>query len=339
MLELPRLPLSNHRLFHSMDLDEAREHVARVFCPHGLSTFGGGAKFDACHHSARLHRDVSLNYVQYGAGVNIEPGYLGDFYLLQIPLRGGASVRCGKQSIEASSRLASLPSPTERLSMSWAPDSPHLIVRFSRAALLLQLESLIQAPVHQPLVFELGVPLDEPAAAPMFNFVKYLCTTMEDASGLGGVASQAEGYLISTLLQTTRHNYSEALQQGHRRSLLPRSVRRAQEFLHTHLQETVSLGDLCQHMGISARSLQLAFKEHLGQSPMAYLRDIRLDSVRDTLKRANPGDGVTVAHVAEAYGFFHMGHFCAHYQNRFGEQPSEALRRARGVMQVPSTGA
>jgi AraC-like DNA-binding protein len=341
MLELPRLPLSNHRLFHTMDLDEAREHVARVFCPHGLSTFGGGAKLDACHHSARLHRDVSLNYVQYGAGVNIEPGYLGDFYLLQIPLRGGASVRCGSQSIEASSRMASLPSPTERLSMRWAPDSPHLIVRFSRVALLGQLESLIQAPVHQPLVFELGVPLDEPAAAPMLNFVKYLCTTMEESTGLGGgqLASQAEGYLISSLLQLTRHNYSNAMQQGHRRSLLPRSVRRAQEYLHSHLQETVSLGDLCQHMGISARSLQLAFKEHLGQNPMAYLRGIRLDGVRETLKGAQPGDKTTVTHVAEAYGFFHLGHFCAHYQSRFGEPPSEALRRARGVMQVPSTDA
>ena len=31
-----RLPLQRYRLFESHDMDEARESVARVFCPHGL---------------------------------------------------------------------------------------------------------------------------------------------------------------------------------------------------------------------------------------------------------------------------------------------------------------
>lgn len=314
MFELSRQPLTRYQLFRSKDVDETREQVARVFCPHGLSTEGRGHDLDACHHSARLHRDVSLNYVQYGA-----------------------SVRCGGQTIEASVRMASLPSPTERLSMRWGTDSPHLIAQFSRAALLRQLEGLIQAPLHQPLVFDLGVPLTGSPCTPLMNFVGYLCETLEQTPGLGGehLASQAESYLISLLLQSARHNYTEALETGHRRSLLPGVVRRAQAFLHEQVSETVSLADLCQHLGVSARSLQQAFKAHLGLSPMAYLRDIRLDAVRNTLSRAKPGDRATVLGAAEAYGFFHMGHFCAHYQRRFGESPSETLRQSRAVMQVP----
>jgi len=160
----------------------------------------------------RLHRDVSLNYVQYGAGLTIEPGHLGDFYLLQIPIRGGAAVRCGGQQVQACARRASLPSPTERLSMKWAEDSPHLIVRFSQASLRQQLESLMQAPVRQPLVFDLGVPMDAPALAPMVNFVKYLCATLDQGTWLDGstIAAQAEGYLMSTLLLLVPHNYSDA---------------------------------------------------------------------------------------------------------------------------------
>ena len=338
MPDLSRLPLNRYQLFHSKDVDETRERVARVFCPHALSTEGRARELDACHHSARLHHDVSLNYVQYGAEVNIDPGYLRDFYLLQIPLRGGASVRCGNQAIESNAQVASLPSPTEPLTMRWGPDSPHLIAQFSRASLLRQLESLIQAPLNRPLVFDLAVPLQGAPGSPLLNFVKYLCETMNEAPGMGGeqLASQAESYLISLLLQSARHNYSSALESGHRRSLLPGVVRRAKEYLHAQLRETVTLADLCQHLGVSARSLQLVFKNHLGQSPMGYLRDIRLDAVRDTLKQAQPGDKTTVVGVAERFGFFHMGHFCAHYQRRFGEAPSEVLRRARGVMQVPS---
>jgi AraC-like DNA-binding protein len=337
MFNLPPQPLSRYPLFRSKDVDETREQVARVFCPHALSPAGRGRELDACQHSARLHNDVSLNYVQYGAGVHIEPGYLGGFYLLQIPLRGGALVRCGGQSVEASVRMASLPSPTERLSMQWGDDSPHLIAQFSRAALVRQLEALIQAPLHQPLVFDLGVPMDASPCTPLMNFVGYLCETLEHTPGLGGdrLASQAESYLISLLLQSAHHNYSDALEAGHRRSLLPGVVRRAQAFLHEQVSETVSLADLCQHLGVSARSLQLAFKEHLGQSPMAYLRDIRLDAVRDALRRVKRGDKTTVLGAAEAHGFFHMGHFSTHYQRRFGEAPSETLRHARGVMQVP----
>ena len=60
------LPLQRYRLFESHDMDEARESVARVFCPHGLGMLRPRAELDACHHSAPLSRNVSLNYVQYG---------------------------------------------------------------------------------------------------------------------------------------------------------------------------------------------------------------------------------------------------------------------------------
>ena len=154
------LPLQRYRLFESHDMDEARESVARVFCPHGLGMLRPRAELDACHHSAPLSRNVSLNYVQYGPGVHIEPGYLRDFFLLQIPLRGSAEIRCGAQQVDATPRLASLPSPTEPLSMRWADDSPHLIVRMARPALVARLEALLQAPAGRPLVVRVGTGYD-----------------------------------------------------------------------------------------------------------------------------------------------------------------------------------
>lgn len=330
------LPLSRYALFHTRDVDEARECVARIFCPHGLSTSRPGTTLDARHHSVRLHHDVSLNYVQYGPEVNIEPGYLGDFYLLQIPLRGGAEVRCGSQTVSANTRVASLPSPTERLNMRWADDSPHLIVRVAKAGLQRQLEQLVQAPLHQPLVFDLGVALDAPALAPMVNFVHYLCATLDQDNtlGEGPLALQAEAFLLTSLLTLLPHNHSAALQAGARRSLLPRSVRRAQEFLHNHVTAPVSLPDLCQHLGVSARALQLAFKQHTGRSPMVYWRDIRLDRVRDALLRARHADAGLVSQVAAQYGFLHLGHFAAYYRARFGECPTQTLKTPDVALRV-----
>ncbi len=315
----PRLPLQRYRLFESHDVDEARESVARVFCPHGLNMLRPRTELDACHHSARLHRDVSLNYVQYGPGVQIEPGYLQDFFLLQIPLRGGADIRCGAQQVDATPSLASLPSPTEPLSMRWADDSPHLIVRLARPALQSRLEALLQAPVRQALVFELGVPLDNPALAPL---------DAGNALQTGGnrLAEHAEGYLMSSLLMSARHNHSGALAGDAQRGLMPRVVRRAQEFMSAHAEQPVSLADVCREVGCSARALQLAFRQHAGQGPMEFLRELRLDKVRaDLLAAALSDDGGGVRETAEKYGFLHLGHFAAQYRARFGERPSETL--------------
>ncbi|MFH0130541.1 AraC family transcriptional regulator [Variovorax sp. VaC1] len=323
----PLLPLQRYRLFESHDMDEARESVARVFCPHGLVMLRPRTELDACHHSARLHRNVSLNYVQYGPGVQIDPGYLQDFYLLQIPLRGGADIRCGAQHVDATPRLASLPSPTEPLSMRWADDSPHLIVRLARPALLSRLEALLQAPVNQPLVFNLGVPLDNPALSPLVHFIDYLRLTLDAGNALqagGPLAEHAEEYLMSCLLMSAGHNHSRALAGDTRRNLLPRVVRRAQEYMAAHADQPLSLADICGEVGCSARALQLAFRQHAGQGPMEFLRELRLDRVRAELQ-ASPGAGVR--EVAQKYGFLHLGHFAAQYRVRFGERPSETTAR------------
>lgn len=341
-LAQPALPLQRYQLFHTRDVDQAREAVARIFCPHGLTTTRPGAALDARHHSALLHRDVRLNYVQYGAGVDIEPGYLGDFYLLQAPLRGGATVRCGNQEVAAHRGMASLPSPTERLSMRWEEDSPHLIVRFTQAALQRQLQQLAQAPLHGPLVFGLGLALDAPALAPVLNFVQYLCSTLDSGGSQAGgppladaLAQQAEQYLLSSLLLLAPHNHSQALAAEGQRKLLPRAVRRAQDFMQGHLAEPVSLAQLCSELGVSARALQTAFREHTGQSPMAYWRGVRLDRVRAALQSSGEAERATktpasVCGIAADHGFLHLGHFAAHYHERFGETPLQTLQASRG---------
>ena len=73
--DLPRdavtAPLARHVLFASRDLDEARDRVARVFCPHRLETIGARARLAARHHHLCGER-LSLNYIEYGARTLIE---------------------------------------------------------------------------------------------------------------------------------------------------------------------------------------------------------------------------------------------------------------------------
>ncbi|MDM7886534.1 helix-turn-helix domain-containing protein [Curtobacterium sp. RHCKG23] len=56
------------------------------------------------------------------------------------------------------------------------------------------------------------------------------------------------------------------------------------------------------------------------------LRSIRLDRVRAELQHRTPEDA-TVAAVARMWGCAYAGRFSAAYARRYGEMPSETLRR------------
>jgi transcriptional regulator GlxA family with amidase domain len=59
---------------------------------------------------------------------------------------------------------------------------------------------------------------------------------------------------------------------------------------------------------------------------MAYLRSTRLELARAELVKAGRQGG-SVATVANALGFGHLGRFARDYEARFGELPSHTLCR------------
>ncbi|MGU3411160.1 AraC family transcriptional regulator [Microbacterium sp. M1A1_1b] len=109
---------------------------------------------------------------------------------------------------------------------------------------------------------------------------------------------------------------------------LPRNarVRVMVEHVHAHVREPVSVAELSAVSGLSVRSVQESFARVLGVSPLTYVREVRLDRVRQELLELDPQD-VTVGDVARRWGFAHLGRFSAVYLDRFGEYPKQTLRR------------
>jgi AraC-like DNA-binding protein len=104
-------------------------------------------------------------------------------------------------------------------------------------------------------------------------------------------------------------------------------VRRAEDIMRARIDEPLSLADLAQELGLSLRSLQLAFHSVHGEGPRARLTRIRLDLARARLLDAEPPQQVTA--VALDCGFTHLSRFAEAYQRAFGERPSETLARRR----------
>ena len=108
-------------------------------------------------------------------------------------------------------------------------------------------------------------------------------------------------------------------------AVLPRAVRRALDFMQGSIERDIGIAELAASAGLSARALQRQFKTFLGKSPHEALRDIRFDSARRQLLVGRPG--TRVMDVAVACGFPHFGRFSIEYRQRYGETPSQTLRR------------
>jgi AraC-like DNA-binding protein len=107
----------------------------------------------------------------------------------------------------------------------------------------------------------------------------------------------------------------------------PAHLKRACELIRANVAEPVRIAELALQLGITPRHLQAGFRQHLGTTPHRFLRDCRLDEANRRLSTARPG--VTTTAIAYDCGFGHLGEFAQSYRLRFGESPSETLRRSQ----------
>lgn len=102
-------------------------------------------------------------------------------------------------------------------------------------------------------------------------------------------------------------------------------LNRACDHIDAHLTGRITLSDLEKVSGLSARSLQYAFRAAFDRTPLQWTTDRRLEKVRERILAARPG--ATLTAIAGEY-FTNMGDFSRLYRQRYGERPSQTLQDA-----------
>lgn len=322
-----RRPLAAHALFQSSDLDETRERVAAVFCPHRLETIGRDATLDARQHHLRGER-ISLNYIEYGAKTLIAPGELERFYLLQIPLAGGAMIANGRASYYSDPRAAAVLNPHLPTSMIWTEGAAQVLVQIDRQAMRDHLSAQLGARAERDLTFDGPLDLGSGPGAALRQLVLFLLAEADAGRcplGQGLMGRQVEAVLMSGLLESRRHDYAAHLGRV-RAAPRPRHMRLAEGYIEANLLRALTIEDVAAAAGISARGLQLAFRQYRGTTPLGWWRERRLERAHaDLLAGRGP-----VTEVALAWGFAHLGRFAESYRARYGLSPRDTLGAARG---------
>ncbi|KQU64847.1 AraC family transcriptional regulator [Aminobacter sp. DSM 101952] len=323
-----RVPLSDHVLFQSNDLDCARERVAQKFCNHRLDIIGDRKPFRVTHNHAPGEM-ISLNYISYGADVLIDPGELGDFYLIQMPVSGTATVRNGSQEFLTDRSIASVLNADLATRMKWWQGCAQLLIQVRKAPLHAFAMRLLDRDIPGPLIFDPLVDFSRPEMQAWRRLANSLfqAAEMRPASAGSGIQNVLyEQHLLELFLRSQPSNMSLFF-DDHRQGAAPRHLKRAEEFIRAHAALPIGLHEIAGAAGVAPRTLQLAYRNAFGISPLRALTRERMRRARFDLVATE----ATVTDVALKWGFTHFGRFAAEYRHEFGELPRETRQARHGL--------
>ncbi len=321
---MDELPLSHHVLLRSSSLDETARHIVPEFSVRQLEFATEDRRLDARLHAVRRPR-VTPMYLAYGGDI-VEVLEEAPYVFVQLLLSGRILINDNQWDFPSTPEQPSVVSPSGTLTLRWHPDATAIVFRIDQKAIENELVDLMCQPVGQPLRFHLAMDLNRAPVRSWVDLAMLFAGELGRADGIAknpAIANAMERILIRGLLLCQPHNYTSKLTDADVPGYLAAAMGVIEDSSTT---AALSAGSLARRVGVSTRALQTAFREHLGVTPLQYLRQVRLRRVHEDLLANKRADGTTVSAVASRWGFSHLGRFAKDYRSRYGETPSQTLR-------------
>jgi len=319
-------PLSNFAVMRTSDADECLNVVTRHLVPHDFRL--KGCRFEAILNNVRLPGST-MTYLSYGTGIRVESAAGEDAYLIVVPLTGGARFSYARSEARLSGQRGVVIDPGHAFGIETDARTSALIWKLSCGAVGRAARDMLGAARPLPVSFDPYLDWRSCEGARLLRALRFVARELDaldfEEAGVHHQLRNLEELLIRTLLAAQPSSLrSDRLYRG--RDVAPGCVKRVEAFIDDRLDLPLTIADLAAAGGVSERSLHRAFRQFRGTSPMSHLRDVRLQRIREDLLRAGPG--ASVSDILAARGVFQFGRFAAAYKDRFGESPSETLRRA-----------
>ena len=104
---------------------------------------------------------------------------------------------------------------------------------------------------------------------------------------------------------------------------LPAVVAKAVAVFAANLTEPISVADVADEVGVSARQIERSFKKATGQSPSHYYRSMRMKAAQQLVMYSKD----SMAQIALQVGYGSTTPMVQHYKDAFGLSPQEDRRR------------
>lgn len=313
----------------SSDVEEATARAGQVFHPHTLTRVDRPHSFDA-ELEAVFAGPVVTGRLEYHSNSDLYCPMV-DGYHVNVPLSGGlVSVSSGVRTEVAPAQAIAYDAGADARIV--CPQGSRLDIfamKIDRDAVHTVLSSLLERPVRQPVDLRGALDLTTRDGAAWWALVREIHQGQLAGSMMVNpimVKPLAYG-TITGLLMLVEHAYSDSLRDP---APAPASavISKAGEYIEANMAQPLTPTDIAAAVGVSVRSLQRGFREHHGCTPVEFVRSVRLRRVHDVLAASSP-ETTSVAVVASAWGFSHLGRFAAEYRRMYGVSPSQTLRHSR----------
>jgi AraC-like DNA-binding protein len=307
-------------------VEEAREAVTDVYLPHALQAT---PSLRMQLNAARQKR-FTLGFLSYGAQAELRMPPTETTYHINLTTRGRtfAERGDGTRAVTAAHASGVVLLPSQLNVVRWTEDAEQLILKIPRSRLESHLADLIGRPVDGPVDFRFGFSTEEPLGRSLLASVEFLARELDRDGGIAQVPlarEQLEAFVMTQVLLAVPNSYTDLL-GAHVGSVRPSRLEAVLSYMQEHADQPLTPGDLARVGCMSVRALHATFQNELGVSPMAHLRRIRLEHVHADLLRCTDPQ-VRIGDLAMRWGFFHPSRFARQYYDRFGELPSETVRR------------
>jgi len=132
--------------------------------------------------------------------------------------------------------------------------------------------------------------------------------------GVAVASSVAEQFIYN---RTRGSDAPQRLSASQKYAFRNPKLRRLTELLDSQLERRIDVRELAGTSGLSSRQVHRLFKTHLGMSPQAYHRKLRLQRAREMLRQTE----LTVLEIAMASGFSSSSDFSRVYRRAFRQSP------------------
>lgn len=319
----------SHRVVSGSDVERAREALSEIFLPVEFRSARRGSPF-TMQLNALSVGPLTLGYMRFRDAVRIDTAEAENYHI-DIPIGGRATMRAGLGApIYGTPHTAGIFMPGRPVEIVSDEGFGQLSLMIPRDHLQLEAQNLLGRGLSRPLEFSGEIDLSTSAAQTMMQALRMIDEASRQETGLLShplAAQRLEQVLMHSLLFAQPHNHSAAL-AGPAPAVGVQPVSHAVEIMRSSPAEPWTVAELAAAVSVSVRSLQEGFRRSLGTTPMAYLRGLRLQKVREELLAAAPGT-TSVTEVAMRWGFVHLERFAADYRRQFSERPSATVSSTR----------
>ncbi len=130
--------------------------------------------------------------------------------------------------------------------------------------------------------------------------------------------------LLLTLLRETG-SPAERMQPSHSLRSENEIIRRAQQYISTHIRDKLSVPLVSKNVDISPSYMTALFHKHLQISPGEYIRRIKLQESKQMIRE----DSMNFTEIAAALNYSTVHHFSRQFKEKFGITPSEYAKSVK----------